>query len=112
MTVNDRPFQAHKKSSNTWPNPGDGTAQPHGDTWPDSRRSSIVCPWFLTPGYRCREQEKGQCAWAHEDVPDGIKDPLICSFWAEDRCVKSDDQCRFAHYWYVHDPFRRTYAPK
>ncbi|KAK8063211.1 hypothetical protein PG996_007863 [Apiospora saccharicola] len=103
MTVNDRSYTTLKKSSDTWPNQSDGTSQPtNGDTWPDSRRSNIVCPWFLTPGYRCREQEKGQCAWAHEDVPDGTKDPLICSFWAEDRCVKSDDQCRFAHYWAQH----------
>ncbi|KAK8112476.1 hypothetical protein PG984_013002 [Apiospora sp. TS-2023a] len=105
MTVHDRPsFKSLKKSSDTWPNQSDGTSQPtNGDnTRPDSRRSNIVCPWFLTPGYRCREQEKGQCAWVHEDVSDGIKDPLICSFWAEDRCVKSDDQCRFAHYWAQH----------
>lgn len=104
MTVNDRRRKDLQKPSDTWPNQVDRTSsQPtNGDTWSDSRRASIVCPWFLTPGYQCREHEKGQCAWIHEDVPNGIKDPLICSFWAEARCVKSDEQCRFVHYWYVY----------
>lgn len=69
----------------------------------DPRRSNIVCPWWSTNGYRCREQEKGQCAWIHEETPDGIKDPLICSFWADgQRCNKSDNECRFAHFWAQH----------
>ncbi|KAK8078748.1 hypothetical protein PG994_002555 [Apiospora phragmitis] len=112
MTVNDRSSKGPKKSgslnlgafapTDTWRDNNGGTSPPDGDTWSDSRRSNIVCPWFLTPGYRCREQEKGQCAWIHEDIPDGNKDPLICSFWAENRCIKSDSDCRFAHYWAQH----------
>ncbi|KAI1080066.1 hypothetical protein F5B20DRAFT_542128 [Whalleya microplaca] len=59
----------------------------------------IVCPWWSTEGYHCREQDKGMCAWFHDDIADGLKDPLICSFWADGkRCNKSDEECRFAHY--------------
>ncbi|KAK8062140.1 hypothetical protein PG997_014237 [Apiospora hydei] len=107
MTMSDRPSKSFKKSgslnSAAWPsnnnNNNNGGRTPDGEAWSSSRRSDIVCPWFLTPGCRCREQEKGQCAWIHEDVSDGIKDPLICSFWAENRCIKDDANCRFAHYW-------------
>ncbi|KAK6836965.1 hypothetical protein PG987_007460 [Apiospora arundinis] len=77
--------------------------QPHG---PPSN-STIVCPWFLTPGFRCRDQEKGRCAWAHEEIPNGTTDPLICHFWAENRCTKADSECKFAHYWAQH----RQFAP-
>ncbi|KAI0120640.1 hypothetical protein BJ170DRAFT_163004 [Xylariales sp. AK1849] len=95
----------------------------NGSRWPDvsnaaasqqssqleTRRTNIQCPWWSTQGYKCREHEKGLCAWVHEDIPDGIKDPLICSFWADGhRCNKSDDKCRFAHYWAQH----RQIAPQ
>lgn len=47
-----------------------------------------ICPWWSTPGYQCREHEKGKCSWAHEETPNGLKDPLICSFWADgSRCA-------------------------
>ncbi|KAM0817263.1 putative C3H1-type domain-containing protein [Seiridium cardinale] len=79
------------------------------DSQPEARRSNVVCPWFLTAGYKCREQEKGMCAWVHEDIPDGVKDPLICSFWADgERCTKTKEECRFAHYWAAH----REIAPQ
>ncbi|KAI0007579.1 hypothetical protein F4779DRAFT_591366 [Xylariaceae sp. FL0662B] len=66
---------------------------------PGSSQVKMVCPWWSTEGYHCRERDRGICAWIHEDIADGLRDPLICSFWADgNRCTKSDDDCRFAHY--------------
>ncbi|KAI1416436.1 hypothetical protein F5Y13DRAFT_186056 [Hypoxylon sp. FL1857] len=59
----------------------------------------IICPWWSTKGYSCRDHEAGKCPMYHEDIPGGIKDPLICHFWADGgRCTKSEGDCRFAHY--------------
>ncbi|KAK8859049.1 Brasilane terpene glycosides biosynthesis cluster protein D [Apiospora arundinis] len=101
MTVADRPFKRAQPSSIT-----SGAADSATTAWPPSN-STIVCPWFLTPGFRCRDQEKGRCAWAHEEIPNGTTDPLICHFWAENRCTKADSECKFAHYWAQH----RQFAP-
>ncbi|OTA59672.1 hypothetical protein K449DRAFT_466699 [Hypoxylon sp. EC38] len=61
--------------------------------------SKIICPWWSTEGYSCRDHEKGRCTMYHEDIADGVKDPLICHFWADGgRCTKSETTCRFAHY--------------
>ncbi|ETS77960.1 hypothetical protein PFICI_10022 [Pestalotiopsis fici W106-1] len=80
---------------------------------PEPRRSNVVCPWFWTPGYTCREKEKGMCAWLHEDCSDGVKDPLICAFWADgERCTKSAEDCRFAHYWAAHREIAPQPGPK
>ncbi|KAF7534555.1 hypothetical protein G7054_g6108 [Neopestalotiopsis clavispora] len=79
----------------------------------EPRRSNVVCPWFWTPGYVCREKEKGTCAWLHEDCPDGVKDPLICAFWADgERCTKTAEDCRFAHYWAAHREIAPQPSPK
>ncbi|OTB09429.1 hypothetical protein M426DRAFT_79406 [Hypoxylon sp. CI-4A] len=74
---------------------------PNGSPSPMLNRAQakIICPWWLTEGYSCREQHKGKYPMVHEDIPEGIKDPLICHFWADGhRCTKSETTCRFAHY--------------
>ncbi|KAI2628666.1 hypothetical protein GGR54DRAFT_636380 [Hypoxylon sp. NC1633] len=59
----------------------------------------IICPWWSTEGFHCRDHERGLCSMYHEDIPDGLKDHLICHFWADGgRCTKSEATCRFAHY--------------
>ncbi|KAI1504812.1 hypothetical protein F5X99DRAFT_371061 [Biscogniauxia marginata] len=59
----------------------------------------LICPWWSTPGYHCRDHAAGLCPLHHDNILDGLKDPLICSFWADGRrCTKSDKDCRFAHY--------------
>ncbi|KAI1141427.1 hypothetical protein F5Y05DRAFT_260897 [Hypoxylon sp. FL0543] len=64
-----------------------------------STTTKIICPWWSTEGYSCRDYEKGKCPMLHEDIPDGLRDPLICHFWADGgRCTKGETACRFAHY--------------
>ncbi|KAI1453323.1 hypothetical protein F4805DRAFT_444061 [Annulohypoxylon moriforme] len=59
----------------------------------------LICPWWLTDGYQCREHDQGKCPFYHDNIVGGIKHPLICHFWADGgRCTKSDKDCRFAHY--------------
>ncbi|KAI1651142.1 uncharacterized protein F4817DRAFT_177352 [Daldinia loculata] len=68
----------------------------------------IICPWWSTAGYACRDYENGECKFYHEDITDGIRQPLICHFWADgNRCTKPQDACRFAHYLAQH----RAVAP-
>ncbi|KAI1387588.1 uncharacterized protein F4822DRAFT_407040 [Hypoxylon trugodes] len=56
----------------------------------------IICPWWLTEGYSCREKK---CGMYHEDIPGALIQPLICHFWADGgRCSKTEANCRFAHY--------------
>ncbi|KAI1760260.1 hypothetical protein GGR53DRAFT_470480 [Hypoxylon sp. FL1150] len=58
-----------------------------------------VCPWWLTNGYDCRDRETGKCPWIHKFTAGAVQDPLICFFWAHgDRCTKTAQTCRFAHY--------------
>ncbi|KAK6218222.1 hypothetical protein LQW54_002976 [Pestalotiopsis sp. IQ-011] len=70
-----------------------------------SRSTNIVCPRKCM-GYKCKEKE---CTWEHDDIPGGIKEPLICAFWAGgDLCNKSPEDCRYAHHWAAH----REIAPQ
>ncbi|CAJ2505359.1 Uu.00g127530.m01.CDS01 [Anthostomella pinea] len=71
----------------------------HASRAQSENQMKIICPWWATPGFKCREQAKGICPWYHEAIPGGHKYPLICAFWANDRrCRKAADKCRFAHY--------------
>ncbi|KAI1208570.1 uncharacterized protein F4807DRAFT_461506 [Annulohypoxylon truncatum] len=64
-----------------------------------SKELKIICPWWLTDGYSCREHDQGKCPFYHDNVAGGVKHPLICHFWADGgRCTKSQKDCRFAHY--------------
>ncbi|KAH8666504.1 hypothetical protein BX600DRAFT_274549 [Xylariales sp. PMI_506] len=75
------------------------TTPPRKSTTSQASTSHIQCPWWSTQGH-CRDEAKGICGWAHEDLPGTLKEPLICSFWADGQgCNKSDEDCRFAHYW-------------
>ncbi|XDG06290.1 hypothetical protein ABKA04_005905 [Annulohypoxylon sp. FPYF3050] len=65
---------------------------------PPKEGHKLICPWWLTEGYSCREHDEGKCPFWHDHIAGGIKHPLICHFWAEGRCTKSDEDCRFAHY--------------
>ncbi|KAI1380499.1 hypothetical protein F4677DRAFT_261531 [Hypoxylon crocopeplum] len=82
----------HKHAVSSWhPAPS--------DTPKSGNMPKIICPWWSTDGYNCREHEKGRCPMIHEDIADGLRDPLICHFWADGgRCTKSEASCRFAHY--------------
>ncbi|KAI0601126.1 hypothetical protein F4775DRAFT_589818 [Biscogniauxia sp. FL1348] len=61
--------------------------------------NNLICPWWATDGYECRDFRNGNCPFIHQNTPGAIKQPLICSFYADgNRCRKSADNCRFAHY--------------
>ncbi|KAI8961199.1 hypothetical protein F5Y11DRAFT_366913 [Daldinia sp. FL1419] len=73
------------------------------DMEPENEHAKIICPWWSTPGYNCRDDEKGVCPFVHENIPGGLREPLICHFWADgDRCTKTADACLFAHCQTVH----------
>ncbi|KAK8030198.1 hypothetical protein PG993_011489 [Apiospora rasikravindrae] len=103
ITMSDRSSQPFRPSSAAWHNDNnnhktEGGYPPNGEIGLNAWRYVIACPWFLN-GYDCREQAKGQCPWIHENDPDAIKEPLICHFWADNnRCRKSDKECRYAHF--------------
>ncbi|KAI0888408.1 uncharacterized protein GGS22DRAFT_198158 [Annulohypoxylon maeteangense] len=64
-----------------------------------SKETKLICPWWFTEGYSCREHDEGKCPFYHDNIVGGVKHPLICHFWADGgRCTKSDNDCRFAHY--------------
>ncbi|XXG95510.1 hypothetical protein Hte_001774 [Hypoxylon texense] len=85
---------------------------------PSSSPRKVVCPYWLTEGYHCRDDEAGQCTMYHERIPDGLQEPLICYFWARgNRCNKSKEECRFAHYYAQHRivapmPMRKKTKPQ
>ncbi|KAI1100940.1 hypothetical protein F4804DRAFT_348069 [Jackrogersella minutella] len=90
MTIADKISVQHTTSTSSTPL----------DANSSSNETKIICPWWSTPGYTCR---KNQCILHHEDVADGLKEPLICHFWANgDRCTKTGAVCRFAHYHAKH----------
>ncbi|KAI2464665.1 hypothetical protein F4781DRAFT_412267 [Annulohypoxylon bovei var. microspora] len=94
-------FQRHTSSMNP-------TAPHSSNQGKVPKDAKLICPWWFTDGYDCREHEQGKCLFYHEDIVGGIRDPLICHFWADGgRCTKSDKDCRFAHYPAQH----RTRAP-
>ncbi|KAI1089865.1 hypothetical protein F5B19DRAFT_495035 [Rostrohypoxylon terebratum] len=65
---------------------------------PPKEGHKLICPWWSTEGYTCREHDLNECPFWHDNIAGGIKHPLICHFWSDGRCTKSDQECRFAHY--------------
>ncbi|KAI1486178.1 hypothetical protein F5X96DRAFT_673921 [Biscogniauxia mediterranea] len=80
-----------------------------GSTAPGARHGqNIICPWWATDGYQCREP-LGKCPFLHRDTPGAIKEPLICSFYTDgNRCKKTAEECRFAHYRAQHSQVAPT----
>ncbi|KAI1639439.1 hypothetical protein F4809DRAFT_657330 [Biscogniauxia mediterranea] len=83
---------------NTNPGP-QAAATRQASTTPGARNGqNIICPWWAMEGYECREFP-GKCPFLHQDTPGAIKEPLICSFYTDgNRCKKTAEECRFAHY--------------
>ncbi|KAI5922438.1 hypothetical protein F4810DRAFT_673782 [Camillea tinctor] len=62
-------------------------------------KKKIICPWWATEGYYCKNAPRGLCPFIHGNSVGAVRQPLICSFWADgDRCRKSAEECSFAHY--------------
>ncbi|KAI0178731.1 hypothetical protein GGR52DRAFT_569638 [Hypoxylon sp. FL1284] len=69
--------------------------------------TKVICPFWSTPGYRCKDPDS--CPRLHEDVDTAVKQPPICWVWAHGgRCGRSLYGCRLAHHPTIH----RMVAPR